>query len=176
MTTASDAQSSTGSGLFSRLFGNRGRSRLRALYDAVVVEARARHWYADGGVPDTIDGRFDMVALVLSLVLIRFEAVGGEHDAVRLTELFIDDMDGQVREIGFGDLVVGKQVGRIMAMLGGRLGAYAGTFTNDALVRNLFRGHAPADAELAHTRVEAEKLRERLDTLSLADLVSGRLA
>lgn len=171
MTTASDT-----TGLFSRLFG-RGRSTdLHALYDAIVAEARARHWYASGGVPDTIDGRFDMVALVLALVLMRFEAVHGEHDAVRLTEIFIDDMDGQVREIGFGDLVVGKQVGRIMAMVGGRLGAYAGTFTDEALLRNLYRGVAPGDEELTRTRAAAESLRARIDTLSLDDLRAGRLA
>ena len=172
MTTASD----TRPGLLSRLFGRPGSSNIRALYDAVVTEARQKHWYASGGVPDTIDGRFDMVALVLALVLMRFEAVHGEHDAVRLTEIFIDDMDGQVREIGFGDLVVGKQVGRIMAMVGGRLGAYAGSFTDEALVRNLYRGVAPAEDELARTRAAAEALRARVDTLSLADLRAGRLA
>ena len=172
MTTAS----ATKPGLMARLFPTRGREKLRPLYDALVAEARARHWYATGGVPDTIDGRFDMVALVLSLVLMRLEAVHGEVDAVRLTEIFIEDMDGQVREIGFGDLVVGKQVGRIMAMVGGRLGAYAGSFTDDALVRNLYRGVAPGDAELARTKVEAESLRGRIEALSLADLRAGRLA
>lgn len=169
MSTSSDT-------LFSRLFGRDKSRDLRALYDGVVAEARAKHWYATGGVPDTIDGRFDMVALVLSLVLMRFEAVHGEHDAVRLTEIFIDDMDGQVREIGFGDLVVGKQVGRIMAMVGGRLGAYAGKFTDEALVRNLYRGVAPGEDELARTRVAAEALRTRIDALSLTDLRAGRLA
>ena len=172
MTAASD----TKPGLFARLFPTRGRERLRPLYDAVVAQARQKHWYAKGGVPDTIDGRFDMVALVLALALMRFEAVGGETDAVRLTELFIDDMDGQVREIGFGDLVVGKQVGRIMAMLGGRLGAYADAFTDVALIRNLYRGVAPGTGELAHTKAAAEALRGRVDALSLADLLGGRLA
>lgn len=176
MSTASDTAPAPAPGLLSRVFGARGRGRLRPLYGAIVVEARARHWYASGGVPDTVDGRFDMIALVLALVLMRLEAVHGEHDAVRLTEVFIDDMDGNIREIGFGDLVVGKQVGRIMAMLGGRLGAYEGAFTDDALVRNLYRGVAPGQEELARTRVAAEALRSRIDTRSLVDLRAGRLA
>ena len=176
MTAASDTKPGLLARLFPTVFAPRGRDRLRPLYAAVVAQAREKHWYARGGVPDTIDGRFDMVALVLALVLMRMEAVEGEVDAVRLTELFIDDMDGQVREIGFGDLVVGKQVGRIMAMLGGRLGAYAGSFTDDALMRNLYRGQAPGEAELRHTQAEAERLRERIDTRSLADLLAGRLA
>ncbi|MEI4584072.1 hypothetical protein WAC45_27695, partial [Klebsiella pneumoniae] len=43
------------------------------LYDAVVARAREPHWYLDGGVPDTLDGRFDMVAAVLAMVLLRLE-------------------------------------------------------------------------------------------------------
>ncbi|WP_204310223.1 ubiquinol-cytochrome C chaperone family protein, partial [Enterobacter cloacae] len=74
--------------------------------------------------------------------------------STHLTEVFIDDMDGQLRQIGIGDIVVGKHVGKMMGMLGGRLGAYrealaAGGF-DEALVRNLYRGEAPAPAALAH--------------------------
>ncbi|KAK0350885.1 hypothetical protein LTR94_027207 [Friedmanniomyces endolithicus] len=83
-------------------------------------------------------------------------------------------MDAQVRQIGFGDLVVGKHVGRMMGMLGGRLGAYrdglAGTADMDAaLVRNLYRGEAPPAEAVAHVRDGLAALRraldERLDTI-----------
>src|SRR5205823_30948 len=70
-----------------------------------------------------------------------------------LTERFVDDMDGQLRQMGIGDIVVGKHIGKMMSMLGGRLGAYRdGLAAGDlapALVRNLYRGEAPASAALA---------------------------
>jgi cytochrome b pre-mRNA-processing protein 3 len=139
------------------LRGNRDRALLRPLYDAIVREARRPVWYRQGAVPDTLDGRFEMVATLLALVLIRLEddAEPGRAPAVHLTEIFIDDMDGQLREIGIGDVVVGKHVGRMMSALGGRLGAYREALAPDAapgrleaaLVRNVYRGAAPpADA------------------------------
>jgi cytochrome b pre-mRNA-processing protein 3 len=112
--------------LLSRLFGKRedDRAAVRPLWHCVVEIAREKAWYADYGVADTVPGRFDAITLVLALVLLRME----RNDAliepsVRLTELFVDDMDGQLRQSGVGDLVVGKHIGRLMGTLGGRLGA-----------------------------------------------------
>src|SRR3546814_12384851 len=80
------------------------------LYGAVVEYARAPRWYVEGGVEDSVDGRFDMLALVMTLVLLRLDSEGEplRQAAVDLTERFIDDMDGQLRQIGIGDFVVGK--------------------------------------------------------------------
>ena len=58
---------------FDRFFGERKLRPAEAGYNAIVVRARMPHWYLDGGVPDTIDGRFDMIASVLSVVLLRLE-------------------------------------------------------------------------------------------------------
>lgn len=166
--------------LFQRLFGKPDRGTVPALYDAVVARGREPHWYADGLVPDTIDGRFDMIAAVLSLVLIRLEAepAGVARGAV-LTELFIDDMDAQLRQIGIGDIVVGKHVGRMMAMLGGRIGAYreglAAADLKPALVRNLYRGEAPAPQALAHVESALLALHESLGRVSIESLVAGEI-
>lgn len=170
-----NAARTTRPGFLKRIFSRKDSHALIPLYNAVVAEGRQPHWYRQGAVPDTIDGRFDMIALVLSLVLIRLERDGHEADAVRLTEVFVDDMDGQVREIGFGDLVVGKQVGRIMSALGGRLGAYRDRFDEHALIRNVYRGAEPAPAALAHLRGEADALRARIDAAPLDALLAGRL-
>lgn len=148
--------------LLTRLFGRSDEQEvMRPLYNAVVARGREPHWYLDGQVPDNIDGRFEMIAAVLALVLARLEQETdrGQHIAW-LTELFVADMDGQLREIGIGDMVVGKHVGKMMAALGGRIGAYgeglrAGTF-EAALVRNLYRGKEPPVAALEHS---AENLR-----------------
>ena len=108
--------------ILSRLFPRAADGAAMApLYAAVVVEARRPGWYRDGGAPDTLDGRFDMVAAVLAVVLLRLDDLGQADAAARLTERFIDDMDAQLREQGIGDVVVGKHVGRMVAALGGRL-------------------------------------------------------
>ena len=82
-----------------RLFGRRD-DLAGALYAAVVARAREPHWYAEGGVADSIDGRFDMIAAVLTIVLLRLEAEpGAEQAGVALAESFVADMDPQLREI-----------------------------------------------------------------------------
>lgn len=167
-------------GWLGRWFGRTDTAAL-PLYNAVVVQARGEHWYLAGAVPDTVDGRFDMIAAVLATVLLRLETEPAAAElAARLTERFVDDMDGQLREIGIGDIVVGKHIGRMMAMLGGRLGAYRdGLAAGDlrpALVRNLYRGHAPADAAVAHVAAALTALRDRLATRPLPAIVAGELA
>jgi len=151
------------------------------LYAAVVARARLPHWYLEGAVPDTVDGRFDMVAAVLALVLLRLEAdSAAAHAAARLTERFVEDMDGQLREIGIGDIIVGKHIGRMMAMLGGRLGAYrdalAGGDLGPALVRNLYRGEPPAPPALTHVEGELARLHGRLAAMPLDDVLRGAWA
>ncbi|MGN7929722.1 ubiquinol-cytochrome C chaperone family protein [Sphingopyxis sp. 22461] len=152
------------------------REARRPLWNAVVAAARAPHWYAQGSVPDTLDGRFDMISLVMALVLHRIDDEPAHGLAgVQLTELFVNDMDGQMRQIGFGDMVVGKQVGRMMSALGGRLGAYRAADGSDelrgALVRNLWRGNEPGEAGLAHVMAEVTALRAALAATPVADLI-----
>jgi cytochrome b pre-mRNA-processing protein 3 len=159
------------------------REARRPLWQAVVAAARAPHWYRAGGVPDTLDGRFDMICLVLSLVLHRIDDDPAQAAAgVQLTELFVADMDGQIRQIGFGDMVVGKQIGRMVGALGGRLGAYRAADGSDelrqALVRNLWRGEAPPGGALDHVMAKVARLRGALaatpvDALIVADRLPG---
>lgn len=167
-------------GLLKKLFGRDDAEATAPLYNAVVARARAPHWYLDGRVPDTVDGRFDMVAAVLSLVLVRLEdAPEGAEPAARLAERFVDDMDSQLRQIGIGDIVVGRHIGKMMSMLGGRLGAYrdglAGGDLDGAITRNLYRGEAPEPSALAHVRQHLTDLGERLRAVPIAELVEGRL-
>jgi len=146
----------------------------------VVAEARDPAWYRDGGVPDTIDGRFDMVTAVLSVVLARLEREDAHPQAAFITEIFVEDMDGQLRQLGIGDIVVGKHIGKMMSALGGRLSAYraglAGAETlEDALTRNLYRGETPGSAALAFAAARMRALAERVDRLALGTLLNGSL-
>ncbi|HTN14075.1 MAG TPA: ubiquinol-cytochrome C chaperone family protein [Sphingomonadaceae bacterium] len=156
--------------LLSRLFARKEdpRKGVQALWHRVVELARDREWYAERGVTDTLEGRFDMITAVLSMVLLRLEREEGmAHPCVYLTELFVDDMEGQLRESGVGDVVVGKHMGRLMSALGGRLGAYRNALAQkghaaleDAVARNLLlaEGASPA-ATAAGLRALYERLR-----------------
>lgn len=150
------------------------------LYHAVVAEGRQPHWYLQGGVPDTLDGRFDMIVAILAQVLMRLEALGAAQDSVWLTELFVDDMDGQLRQEGIGDVVVGKHIGRMMSALGGRLAAYRAALTGeddleDALRRNLYRGDAPSAEALCHVEGALRARWTRLACLTRDALLAGDL-
>lgn len=158
-----------------------GRETVRPLYAAIIEEARRPHWYLEARVEDSIDGRFDMINAVLAMVLIRMESLGVDAQAPSslLAELFVEDMDGQLREIGLGDIVVGKHIGKMMGALGGRLGAYrmglaTGTM-GDALLRNLYRGVDPGPEALSHAEHGLTSLKQRLDGQSLQALLQGRL-
>ena len=109
------------------------REAVRPLWHRVVEIAREKPWYTTLGIADTLPGRFDAITLVLVLVLLRMEAEPELNaPSVHLTELFVDDMDGQLRESGVGDVVVGKHIGRQMSVLGGRLGALREAFAQGA--------------------------------------------
>ena len=167
--------------ILKRIFGkDESRARLMPLYGAVVAAARSPDWYVAGGVADTLDGRFDMVAAMLSLALIRIEAEGDAFagESVHLTEIFVDDMDGQLREIGVGDVVVGKHVGRMMGALGGRLGAYREALVDGgdlaaALLRNVYRGEAPAGDALDFTAARMGALHAALAAMPVPALIAG---
>jgi cytochrome b pre-mRNA-processing protein 3 len=153
-----------------------------ALYRSLVAEARVPDWYLAGAVPDTVDGRFDAVALVLALVLLRLEHEGdGQRQfSADLTERFIADMDGSLRELGIGDPTVGKQVGKMVSALGGRLGAYrdalaGGEALETARARNLYRGAPAAPAALDWAARRTRSLSARIDAVPLAALVAGAL-
>ena len=153
------------------------------LYAAIVSRARDPLWYAQGRAADTIDGRFDMLALVMVLVLARLDREGEplRATAVELTECFIADMDGQMRQIGIGDFVVGKHVGKMMGALGGRINAYGDALDQDdgalrqALVRNLYRGEPPPDAALDFVAGEVRRLYQAVGSQPLEGLMAGKL-
>lgn len=112
--------------LLSRLLGTEPdpREAVRPLWHRVVELAREPAFYADAGVADSVGGRFDLITAVLCTMMVRIEASDMRAESALLAELFVEDMDGQLREFGVNDVVVGKRVGKLMSVLGGRLGVY----------------------------------------------------
>lgn len=163
----------------SRLFGSRDpREAMRPLWHRTVEISRQPDWYAVHGVADTVPGRFDMVTTILCLVLLRLEAGGKPTETALLTELFVEDMDGQLRESGVGDLVVGKHVGKLMEALGGRLGAYreamapGGADLTETVRRNVTFNEGAEPATLASA---LQDFAAALDRTAPDDLVAGRI-
>jgi cytochrome b pre-mRNA-processing protein 3 len=165
---------------FSRFFRSARASRtpaLQPLYNSIVANARAVHWYDKGLVPDSVDGRFEILSTILTLVLLRLEIEPDQsQNAANLTEIFIQDMDGQLREIGIGDMIVGKHIGKMMSALGGRLGAYREAFSNPALLeevitRNIYGG-AKSDGN-AHVCTAFRSLQNDLRAARVDDILKG---
>lgn len=150
----------------------------RAIYEKVVVAARQPSFYLDLGVPDTPDGRFDMISLHAFLVLRRLgrERERTEDLSQAIFDLMFFDMDQNLREMGVGDLGVGRMVKSLATAFYGRAEAYEkGLDAADpkslaeALERNVYRHGTPeirrlsalaayvavADATLAETALDA---------------------
>lgn len=166
----------------SRLFGTRPdeREALRPLWQRVVELARAKGWYVRLGVADSKEGRFDMVSLVLAAVLLRMEKEPALAQAqARLTELFVEDMDGQLRQSGIGDPTVGKHVRKLVTTLGGRLGALRDAMPQGAaalvpvLERNLT---VRPGADLGPLADALVALVEAIGGLSAESLLAGEIA
>ena len=167
----------------SRLFGSRSdpRDNLRPLWYRVVEVSRLPEYYAQCGVADTVDGRFDMVTQILSLVILRMEKSWGlRKQSAYLTELFVEDMDGQLRQTGVGDLMVGKHMGKLMSTLGGRIGALRDALADKeegalaaALERNVNFVDAGGDPPGLATRLRA--FHDHLSKISDDDVMAGKI-
>ena len=136
------------------------RGAAQAAYERVVEQARQPVFFVDYGVPDTLDGRFELICLHAFLYLHRLRA--DWPDSAALSQAFFDtmfaDLDRALREMGTGDLSVGKQVKRMARGFYGRIRAYQEGVERDdsslaaALERNLFgtvRGSAPRIGAMA---------------------------
>jgi cytochrome b pre-mRNA-processing protein 3 len=101
------------------------RGTIEAIYGMIVAQAREPLFYQAMGVPDTVDGRFDMVLLHLWMVLRRLRPVeGGATLSQALFDHFCGDMDANLREMGVGDLTVPKRMQKFGEAFYGRAAAY----------------------------------------------------
>ena len=162
------------------------RQTARSLYGSIVTQARCRGFYARWGVPDSPEGRFEMIALHLILVLRRLADEGelGHRLARALTEAFVIDIDDSLREMTVGDLAVPRHVKRAVAVLHDRYATYGAAL--DAAADRDGLGAA------VQARLSALRGADRLDAGSVAaymadaarslkqqpgdDVLAGRLA
>jgi cytochrome b pre-mRNA-processing protein 3 len=101
------------------------RQAAQRLYRALVNQARSQRFFRELGVPDTPEGRFEIVGLHAALLLrrLRSEGAAGRALGQALFDLMFDDMDASLRELGVGDLSVGRQMKRLAGQFYARLSA-----------------------------------------------------
>ena len=150
-----------------------------ALFDAVTSEARRPSWYVEGAVPDTLDGRFAVLATIAAIILVRLEREGaaGNAASVALTERFIEVMESEHRELGLGDPTLGKTVRKLVAMLAKRTELWRGPEGDwvEATRESLYKGEVRNDA-LEHSATALRGFAQRLAATPLAELEQGHIA
>ena len=154
------------------------------LYTAAVQAGRDPLYYNRLGVPDTMDGRFDMVGLFVSLVIRRLHPEGevGKKLAQAVFDAMFSDMDFTLREMGVGDMTVGKKVKGMWEAFHGRATAYGEALDADdmealsaAIARNVWRGADPDANSAALAGIVARQGRA-LAAQPLDALVAGRVS
>lgn len=160
--------------------GQDPREELRPLWHGVVATSREKAWYADCGAKDSVEGRFDMITLVLALVLLRMEKSADlAPKTALLTELFVEDMDRQLRDTGVGDLMVGKHIGKLMSVVGGRIGALRDAMRqSDAMMAEILARNvmlADENKKPYHLAVRLRALAGELAGIDDATLLTGAL-
>ena len=172
--------------MLKKLFGMRNAKRLddatHDLYTAIVTQARRPEFYAHCSVSDTVDGRFDLLALHCFLILHRLKQDGAAQGALSqaLFDLMFADMDQSLREMGVSDVSVGAKVKTMAAAFYGRIAAYEPSLTDPAalgaaLARNLYRGE-PVDEVVLSAMVDYVMAQAAmLAALDVSELEQGRV-
>lgn len=149
------------------------KSKAQKLYGAVVTLARTPSFYSQFGIPDTPEGRFEAVALMLFMVLERLKSGPGAEGLLRGTiEAFVTDMDDCMREMGVGDLVVPKRVKRAAAAFYERAGAYRAplSFKDESALRDELARYALAQSAKPEAAAAFARLLLKLDAALAAEL------
>lgn len=164
--------------LFRRLTDEPGRGR--ALFEQAVAEARQPHWYLAGEVPDTIDGRFAMLATVCALIAVRLERSGEASQllSAALTERFIEAMDAEHRELGLNDPGLGRKVRKLVGALERRVDDWRSAAQgkqdwDEAVVSSVYRGTLPSQPALESSGMALRDLWSRLSAASDTQLPGG---
>jgi len=165
-------------------FKRRQRERAAyALYGALVAQSRQPEFYLHLGIADTVDGRFDMIALHAALVIRRVQGQpdDGPPTAQFLFDIMFADMDRNLREMGVGDLSVGKHVKRMAKAYYGRAAAYEEGLQGDeetlvaALTRNLYRKSEPEPWQVAAIAAYVRRSAELLAQQDYQALAQGTM-
>ena len=156
----------------------------RKLYDSIVAQSRVEAFYRDLGVPDTVEGRFELIVLHLHLVLerLRREGAAGKRLSQTLIEAFVTDMDDSMREFGIGDMGVPRRVKKAAAAVYERSAAYAATQQTEAnvlaqvLLEHVYFGACSDDRLPVRLADYVRRTGVELESVGSNSILSGDLA
>lgn len=142
----------------------RDQARMHAIYAAIVAQARQPAFYSGQGVPDTLEGRFEMLVLHAFLYMHRLkdEPQDVKDVSQQVFDLMFSDMDRSLRELGVGDLTVPKKIKKMAQAFYGRAAAYdaalakGGAGLSDVVMRNVFSG----EGSKANAKAVADYMKE----------------
>ncbi len=149
-------------------------------YGSIVALSRAPALYSDYGVPDTVEGRFEILVLHVFAALERLGRENGAQGKLNqdLVNLFFDDMDTTSRELGVGDLTVPKKMRVLAAVFEERMAAYKKAFEDkdprllsDEFQQNIFAGNDASQVQAKELVRYAEMLRTRLMDTSIQEFM-----
>jgi cytochrome b pre-mRNA-processing protein 3 len=160
------------------------REAAELAYGRVVEQARRPGFFTDCGVPDTLDGRFELICLHAFLYLHRLKREDKQGAALgqRFFDTMFADFDRSLREMGTGDLSVGREIKRMAEAFYGRIGAYEQGLAGDdavlqpALERNLFGTAPPTRPRLQAMACYARREAAGLNRQGAAELLEGRVS
>ena len=154
-------------------------SPARRLHASATAQSRRPEFYRAMGVADTVDGRFELLTLHIVLLLERLR----EQSAVRqdLFDIYVSDLDGALREMGVGDLSMGRRMKQLGQVFYGRAAALDAAFKSlpderelrDVIARTVFQGATGDSAGLSDYAIDCRAL---LAGCALDDLLSGKFA
>ena len=159
-----------------------GPKRGQALFELAVAEVRRPNWFVEGEVPDTVNGRFAVLATIVALLSIRLEDEGteGAQATVDLTERMVESLDAELREMGLGDPTLGKQVRSLVGAVGGRVERWRKLIASDVswseeVRRSLYLDEPAAPGAGAYSESALKALWQRLSGTDLTDLCDGTM-
>lgn len=164
-------------------FGRRADAAALALYRKIVDQARQRAFFEACGVPDTVDGRFDLLVLHLFLVLRRLKGARARTAGFSqaLFDVAFEDLDESLRRLGAGDLGVGRRIRDMAEGFYGRVAAYERAVVRGdedleaCLRRNLFGAGAAEAAQVAALAGYVRREAAGLDGQSIEALMAGQV-
>ena len=166
--------------LFAALTG--APKRGQELFDLALAEAGRPDWFIAGEVPDTVNGRFAVLASVIALITVRLEREGadGERASVALTERLVETLDAEIREMGVGDPTLGKQVRKLVGAVGGRVERFRALVVSDAswnaeVRRSMYLDEATEDDAVAYSESALKAFWKQLGESDIAQLSEGRI-
>ena len=157
---------------------------VKLTYNIVVEQARKPTFYTDLKIADTVDGRFDVLGLHMCILFCRLKNEGSEASkfSQALFDLMFKDMDQSLREMGVGDLSVGKRVKEMGKAILGRLEAYDRAFQSDemalemALVKNIYRGDSNLQPQVGRLVDYVNTARINLAKTPFESIIHGKFS